>query len=533
MTFMSLHARTLMSVLVVVVSFYLWIRYRKDDRADTWLVLLLLGLTFFLRWFWMDDREGNVDTSTWLAGAQAVRHYGDPVWKLLNYSDSRPLTVFPIWASSWFGIDPGYRSTECIGVLCWLGTAFFSYRTLALYVGSSLAMLLAWVLCLFIGTTWNNEHTAYNSEHLSIFMLALATYGYLSYEKKGRTSPITALGIGVLLGSLLFVKFQNVPMGLVIAAFMMVSLFRKGEFRTLAFLMLGGVLPTLIVNVIFLIHGKLDEFWVNYVWHYLLYSYTTEFQSLPVSERFNPIRVGRFLLSAPQSRLLLVGLFVTLAGGMIYSAFYGARNSFVRTVRYFTLLTLVASTYAMIQAGNPFHHYALYLFHPLILSVGTWLTAPRSKTIGILSGALLLVAVVQGVWNLQTTPEPEAANYPDSEKQIVRTIVENSADGDNLVIWGWVDRWHHYSERACGYRLAHSHLLYMKSDLFDRRLANFLEDMEANKPALFIDAAIERYSVIPNMEKPHELFPKVKSYIDQHYQPLTTIDSVRIYQRIR
>lgn len=533
MTFISLHARTLMSVLLVVVSLYLWFRYRKDDRAGTGLVLALLGLTFFLRWYWMDDLEGNVDTSTWLASTLSVRHYPDSFWKLLNYTDSRPLTVFPLWAATWFGVDAGYRTAECVGVICWLGTLFFTYRALTLYVSNSLAVLLTWVLCLFIGTTWNNEHTAYNSEHFSIFLIAVATYAHLSFEKKGRTTALKAFGTGFLLGSLLFAKFQNVPMGLVVAGFMMTSLYRKKDFRSLAFLVSGGILPTIIVNIIFWSHGKLDEFWVNYVWHYILYSYTTEFQPLSVGERFNPIRAGRFLLSAVQSRAILSALLLVLTGGVAYAAFSAPQGSFVRTIRLFTLPLLAASMYAIVQAGNPFHHYALYIFHPLILATGAWLTAPRSRAVPLLGGALLLAAVGQGVWNLNTTPAPVISNYPPSEKQIIQTILDNSTEQDRLVVWGWVDRWHHYTVRPCGYRLAHTHLMYMKSDLYSRRMANFLEDMEANKPAIFVDAAIDRYSVIEGLEKPHDTFPEVKSYIDRHYQPLATIDSVRIYRRIR
>ncbi|MEO6686379.1 MAG: hypothetical protein ABIN24_10445, partial [Dyadobacter sp.] len=81
----------------------------------------------------MEEAESNIDTSTWLSGMHTVNHYSAWIWTLLNYTDSRPLTVLPLILVSKLGLNVGYVVSECVGLIFWLATTFFLYKIFDLF----------------------------------------------------------------------------------------------------------------------------------------------------------------------------------------------------------------------------------------------------------------------------------------------------------------------------------------------------------------------------------------------------------------
>ncbi|PKK38520.1 hypothetical protein BWI96_01755 [Siphonobacter sp. SORGH_AS_0500] len=473
-----------------------------------------------------------MDTSTWLSSAISINYYPDKLWKILNYTDSRPLTVLPILIPSWLGINLSYALTNVVTILCWLGIIFYFYKSIALFIDAKRALLITWTLCLFISTTWSLQHTAYNSEHISIFFITLATYLYVKFEKTGQTSGFQIFTLGIILGSLIYAKFQNAPMGLVIAAFAMLLTLRLKNYTFLALLILGGILPTLLINLVFIYYHKLSDFWINYFWNYLLYSYSTQFQSLPTIERFNPIRIGKFILNVKSSRIYFFALIPLTILGVSYTLFRSRiTSSFEKINGYFSVLMVATSLYAIGQSGNLFSHYILYLFIPVLYCIAAFIPYSNRKISYASILLLVLVSLIQAIYNVFTIPPESSSDKVAYETQIVDKIRQHSTDKDNIVIWGWVDRWYVQSNRACGYRMPHSHHLFMKSDLYAHRIANFIGDMEENKPEIFIDTMESTYPMAKGLGKAHEYYAEVKAYVGSKYHLISTIDQVRIFKR--
>lgn len=525
-------------VLLVVsgclAKFYMLPEWNKlsSQRAIVYL-FFLLTLTFLVRLPYVVDVELNIDTSTWLTAVIAIKHYPDQLWTFLNYTDSRPLTVLPLLIVSFLGIHTGYYASECVGIIFWLGSVFFLFKTLNLFLTKRASLLICWGLCLLIGTMYLSDYTSYNSEQVGILMLSAAVYGYTSYLKKIRNSHLLILGTGFILGNLPFVKFQNVPMGLLIAGFFLFEIINRKEWKKALLLITGGILPALLINIYYISQGKLEMFWNNYFWNYFYYSYTTQFSSVPIGERFNPIRVAKFIYNSQNSRIYLLTvtslIIACLATG--YKSVFSAKNP-VRTTLLFGFLFILVSLYSLFQSGNSFQHYRLYLFIPLTLFFGLLtgiLSAERQKR--MLMIFLSLCTLMAGI-NILARPESVDMSHADLDRKIVQSIKANSSEKDPIVIWGWRDQLYVHANRPMGYRDAHTFHFSLKSELIPTWTADLMADLQTNKPLLFIDTTQpEDYSIFSKILVTHEKIPAVRQYVSRFYHLIDTIDGTRIYKR--
>ncbi|MBC7892043.1 MAG: hypothetical protein H7Y12_07530, partial [Sphingobacteriaceae bacterium] len=332
-------------------------------RASYWLAGLL-GVTFLLRWVYVLDIERSVDTSVWMASTLAVRSYPDKLWTWLNYSDSRPLTVLPLMISNALGFTISYSFTEYLGLVFVLGALTFLYHTFRQFLEPTESLMLIATACLFWSTTWFKDYVAFNSELVSVAGISVAVWGYFRY----RASPEKNTGLlvlnGLVLGWLPYVKFQNVPLELVLGAFLSFELLRRRRFGQMALLVGCGILPTILIVGYFGARNQIDVFWKDYFWQYFYYSYTNDFSSLPVSQRFTPWRIARFVYAGSwQSGIYFTGLTGVLAA----AGYYGYKTPKKPPTGWlpllFGLLFWLSCLYAALQAGNFFQHYLIfYLF---------------------------------------------------------------------------------------------------------------------------------------------------------------------------
>lgn len=170
-----------------------------------------------------------------VGGVISIDKSSDPIWTWLNYTDGRPLTVVPLLIASALGFDATYPVAEGVGIICWLFTIVILYQTLRRLSLSALqALTVILPLLTWLGTTAYHDHLAYNSEAVSVLMLTagISAYVYAFHRRDLPTvnrqlSFMFWLGLGIGLGLLVYAKFQNVPMGLVIAAFLAYELIIK------------------------------------------------------------------------------------------------------------------------------------------------------------------------------------------------------------------------------------------------------------------------------------------------------------------
>lgn len=522
---------------LLFTTFWLAKTYLKPNkysiRSPEFLVLGLLVLTFSIRFFYMEEVESNIDTSTWLSGMHTVNHYNSWLWTLLNYTDSRPLTVLPLILVSKLGINVGYIVSECIGLLFWLTTTFFLYKIFDLFLSKEINLILIWGFCLLIGTTFVSDYTAYNSEQLSVLMLTASTYAYLSYCYGRWKSYTGILVFGIIMGSLVYVKFQNVPMGIFITSALLIELIIQKRWQSITILIIGGFLPTIVINLYYFSQGSLTIFWNNYFWNYFYYAYTTQFSDVPISDRFNLVRIFRFIYFYDDSKWYFFVITIIVTVGIISNVIKRLPTSISqRKFFIFSFLYLFVCLYAILQSGNSFGHYKLYLWVPVTLFTGIIISiSPVIVQKYCLLFFLVTGTVIAGK-NLLLKEKNLVAIHSMLDQKIIASIRRNSRSDESVVVWGWRDQLYVRTQRPMGYRDAHSFHFALKSRLIPYWTTDFLNDIQQNKPSVFIDVTKpEGYSTFAKILSPHNNIPQIKKYINKYYSLIETIEGVRVYKR--
>lgn len=507
-------------------------RARQNAPARVLWLLATLVVVAVLRLPCLRDVEPNPDASTWLAASLTVLRRPDPLLTLLTYADARPLTVLPLVLAQAAGVPFGYAGAEAVGLLCWLGTLAAVYRLFRFQFSGPESLLGAWVLALFVGTTNFPDHVGYNSEHLAVLMLALGTCGALAVRTK-TVQPWQAALLGLLLGFLPFEKFQAVPMGLVLAAFAAWALARRRAWTALGALVAGGVVPTALVVGTMAGAGRLDAFLDTYLGHYFSYSFTQEHSRLSAAERFSPVRAGRLVFGNWQVVFYLAGQALALVLGLIL-LFRRKRSvpSFFRENLVLSGLLLVASGYAVLQAGNDFVHYTLLLFVPLLYAVGAVLAGLGPGERRAVGALVLAAALVQGVFNAWTRRPAAPLETASADHRLAALIQANGRPDQPLVVWGYADRLHVLTRRPMGYRFANTFYVYAAyRGFYEKNLRYFLDDVAENRPAVFVDAMGPAFSWLGDDRKRHEAFPAVAAWVRAHYRLVGEVDGARVYRR--
>jgi hypothetical protein len=508
-----------------------WLK-KKENRAGLFLAISLL-LVFVARWLFVVDVEANPDASTWLAVTLTSGSRPDPVYTLLSYADARPLTVLPLVLARALGLAPGYANAELVGVLCWLGTLALAYRVLRLQLAPPVSGLLVWALGLFVATVGYNDYIAYNSEHFGVLLLTAGTLAVLRLTRQPRTTWWTAGLLGLLLGCLPYEKLQLVPMGLVLAGAALLTLLRRRAWLAAGALVAGGVLPTELLVGFFADRGELDVFYNTYFWHYFYYAYSQEFSPMPLAQRFSPWRVVRFVFGNRQAVGYLLGQVLALGTGLWLVRERAQKTAFARADRRLSGLLLLASLYAVLQAGNPFTHYTWLLFVPLLLLVGAVVAGMSPRHQRMVLGLVLVTALGQALWNGATRrPLPPSSTEP-MDARVVALIRANSRPGDPLLVWGYADRYHLLTDRPMGYRYANTFYVYAAYRAVEaENHGYFFEDLEKNRPIVFVDAMTPELSLAGQARFQHDRFPAVAAYVRRHYRLVGSVDGARVYRRV-
>ncbi|WP_234646151.1 hypothetical protein [Dyadobacter sp. CY356] len=480
----------------------------------------------------MEEAESNIDTSTWLSAMHSVNHYSSWLWTILNYTDSRPLTVLPLIIVSKFGVNVGYITSECIGLLFWLLTTFFLYKIFDLFLSKRVNLILIWGFCLLIGTTFVSDYTAYNSEQPSVLMLTSSIYAYFSYCYGQWKNNFGILAFGIVMGSLVYVKFQNVPMGFFITIAFLIEILLQKRWKSAAILITGGLLPTTLINLYYFSQDSLMIFWNNYFWNYFYYAYTTQFSDVPISDRFNLIRIFRFIYFYDDSKWYFLSISLIITVGVISNvAKRISTTSKQKKIFFFTLLYTFVCLYAILQSGNSFAHYKLYLWVPATLFTGIIISiSPEILQKYCLYFFLISGTIVAGK-NILVKEKNQVAIHSALDQKIIASIRKNSSSNEPVIVWGWRDQLYVRAARPMGYRDAHSFHFALKSRLIPFWTTDFLNDIRRNKPAVFVDVTKpEGYSTFARILSPHHKIPKIRDHIKKYYALVENIEGVKIYK---
>lgn len=509
---------------------------RLKGADNWWNVLFVSSLLVFIafRWFYQISTELDVDTSTWISSAISTAHSDRPLWTLLNYSDSRPLTVLPLALAEMAGIKVDWALADGIGVMLWVPTLTFVFLMFKHWFSSAQSFLFTAPLLFFQAFHLWPSFMTYNSEHVCILMLTVGFWAVIKLKDNVYPSWCYFL-LGVWLGLLPFAKFQTIPMGLILALFLAFFLLKTQQRKRLLALIGGGILPLSLVNGYYYYYDQLETFWNDYFWNYYYYSFSTVHSKLETSHRFSPLTVGRFVFQPAATRVFWIVQLVFITTGIVQFLRCPSRRVAVsRSVIGLAVGVALVSLYAVLQAGNPFDHYLLFLFVPAVILASFCSLYFSQKMFSSLWTVALLAIALEGARNVVEFPLGTIPLLPESDKMISKAIRANIFANETMTIWGYADRFFVYEHLPAGNRLPHSYWIYTESPLQTHRQRELIDDLDQNKPALFMDAMTTNVSTIyvpDNVNYRHEKFPIIAKYVRAHYTLVEEVEGVRLYRR--
>lgn len=503
----------------------------KRNVWPEWALLSVsLLFVFALRMGRQPDVELNPDTSAWISGAISAARSDAPIWTLLTHSDSRPLTVLPLFLLEWLGLPVDWYVADLTGLVLWLFTAVACYRILRRWMSPRRAGLGTLPLLLFLAGTTEPDYIAYNSEHVGVLMLTLGFGWVLTLE----TAPPRlgrSLLLGVWLGCLPFAKFQTVPMGVCLGLGAAFFLYRRGQFRPLVGLFIGSVLPTVLVLAYYAYRETATSFWNDYFWNYYYYSFTTVYSNVPVGNRFSLNYVGRLFFQHTYTRFFwLSGALLLSLGMYAYATSRRQGREATPAVHGLCLLLLLSSVYAAVQAGNLYDHYTLFVVVPLLLAAALFAQSlpplPFRLSYCLVIGLLLLESTLNG-FTYSLAPRFQPTLTDRLIRQRVAAVVQ---PGQTMTIWGYADRFFVWSRRAAGNRLSHTFWAYWPSPLRPYRQTELLHDLTTHQTPWFLDFSQSRAMLDSTIDRP-DRFPVLAMYLHRHYTLVDSVERVRFYKR--
>ncbi|GAB3250004.1 hypothetical protein GCM10027347_07480 [Larkinella harenae] len=499
--------------------------------SGQWAVGISFVLFVLIRILYRSDYEQNVDTSTWIASALTVGQSSNPFYTLLTVSDGRPLGVLPLALLEIAGIPLSYGLTDFAGVLLWCLTLWLFWRICAAYLDEAVATVLLWLPLLLLSTIWYHDFASFNTEVTGNLWLIVGLYGLLRIESKPVSRVVL---IGFWLGCLPFVKFQTVPMGLVFGLFAAWKLYRSSRFGALVAVLGGALLPVCLLTVFYAAHDDLESFWGDYFSNYFVYSYTTEYSALSGWERFSPGRMARFVFHSYK----VAGYWIGILGAMLVGVWRFRHGPVFQSVDqrgrfWLGLGWLLASLYAVLQAGNPYPHYQLFLIFSslfvlaVLLEINGFSTVRRMVVLSL--GLVLVQAAVNAFYRAPIPRHPGEPLF----RQLATEIRLRGQPNEPVVLWGYLDRLYVYARRPMGYRSSNTFWVYAPTSTQPYRIQQFLSDLEQTRPRLFVDVMSPRIAPFSDPAYQFERIPAVRDYIHQHYRLVKTVEDVRIFERIK
>lgn len=489
-------------------------------------LLLALSLLLYMRLpviFY--NRELNVDEGQMLT--QAMTLLKDPVyWRSVDGTTGGPL-------GSYFLLIPGLLlgnfsyMTGHLGAVLLIGTTIV-FLTLALknWFGTRVAQLIALPVLLFYAFTQYGDFVHYSSELVPVTLLSILVY--LLSKPAFLTNAGAAVAFGVLCLAMPFGKIQSLPLLAACLGYYLYLVVVNKAYKSLVLAIASGITALGLLILVLWLNDVLDDFLFYYINANFNYgdggNWGQNLLKLPAQ-----FSVG-FDYSLVILPLIICSLLVALNRGKLRSDLF-----------LFSLGLLVMGILAVSRTGTGYTHYLFFLVIPFALLSATLLAAVGSLH---WSGALALTGtslVTLGILTLVHVKKEHMLNHYSSTPTFNRTfpispvgeIIDSyKQPGDDLVVWGW--NCQYYVETQMPQGVAENHTIRSSFDhpLRDEYQERFMENMQRNHPAVFVDAVGKTsFWMQDPATQSYESFPALKNYINQGYRLVSNDHDVRIFVR--
>ncbi|BDG09415.1 glycosyltransferase family 39 protein [Anaeromyxobacter paludicola] len=419
------------------------------------------------------------------------------------------------------------------GVLLVLATALLARAAARAWTGDDRAGWCAAFAAVLAGMV---ELPSVSAELVMNLPAAAALLLFVRARREGR--PGLDLAAGLCVGAASLVKHQaavlDLGLGLALLWEARDPRARRGALRGFGLLALGSALPWLATSAWFAAQGRFAPF----------YDWVFARNFLYVSRLAGDAALPRFAASFAECVLGATGLLWALA------ALETRRALAPDPIRRGLALTLLLTWLPVSAGGRFYEHYFLQFAPPLAILAAPGLAAITRAWGGLGRFRRAGLAALLALPVLGTTGYAVARgllrDYPGQEPRanaLAAWLRENTAPTDRLFVWGHFSPIYYLSQRLPGTRYltcsVHEgnfdpgHL----PDGFDaaahrseRDVRATLEDLEANRPALFVDtgpADIHHWSRVPLAA-----FPDLRDYLLAHYAPVATPGGAVVYRRL-
>lgn len=514
--------------------------------------------------------EINVDESQILA--QALKYLADPLpWRSVVGGSGGPINTWVLLWAPLFGLKLSYLAARITSLLCAFATLTGCALALREIAGSRLALLLTLPAAFLLLSTLNFDFLHFSSEQFPAVLCAWTVY--LLAKQCFSTSRIRSFLIGFFTGAFPFTKIQVAPAGILLFLLGTAILCRRpaspstSNRSSLLVQALGGLtVPALILGPVALA-GAWGDFMEFYIRSGLQYS--------NASSRISTLD---FLFKgAPDFSAFLTVIIAASAGALLIQCFrrpkaFSAPANLLHGAGLLSLFGILL--YGIVRAGFGFPHYLMHLVVPSTLAAGWFAshllseqyeayspapeailpptvsssikrsekakaskrkasattapslspdsTAAQSRRLGVgiaIAAVLLCLIQSRSTFTIYSKNQLLLAPWGQENSPIADALKQMANPGDSLCIWGWYPKLHVFSQLRPATRFAAGSLPAVPDPEHNPTLRAFLSDVQASKPAFFVDASDEFVfpGAAPDSQPRHYSFPEFARWVQSEY----------------
>ncbi len=471
------------------------------NSGSLFLLLGLLTISLFRSFTFYADSY-NPDEGMHLANAIALNDDFRP-WGSTDFTTFGPVNAVLILLTgkilAFFGIKSAfsYFTLRLLNLLI-LDVSFILFqKTLEKNVQPLVSRSVSMLFVIFYGFHFQADCLAFNSEITYLLFITAALY--LLCRMDGGISKRMLFGFGAVCGTMPYIKLQTVPMCAVMLCggyARMLCFYRpfdktakKNALRSASMLTAGVLLPTMLVAMAVFPHENgFQDAWFCFIEN------AKSHIGNPGAVKYVSQLIRLLEMFSPDA--LKIGIVVSVA----LAAYLAYRKHKVSWGFLFSVLLLLASSFAAVRSFRLFYHYIHFLVVPvlLFLAIAAQMLADQEECfVGIrikpvLIGLLFFCSIRQfGIYY-----EEIKTNTVFSSKQVVGEshpnltqaaafLSEHTSSGDTVVIWGWESRLYVYANRRSATRQTDIQRLF--APYSERNVQMYLADIQSNHPAYLVD----------------------------------------------
>ncbi|MCE6988945.1 hypothetical protein [Dyadobacter sp. CY323] len=496
-----------------------------------YLVLCMALLVFMRLPVVVYNREINPDESQMIS--HAITLFQDAVyWRSVDGTTIGPLDNYLLVLPKLLGFQLNYSSGRFMGLLCTAGSLLFLFFSIKNWFGANVARGLILVPLFLLAFTQEIDFVHNSSEQLPIFLLAWNTWLLSRLSTSNRNFTRNAFLIGFVAGTIPFAKLQAVPQAFVIAlaAFWFCYLhFRKNnEFRPILTLIAGGLSFPFCVLIWTLSNAVFNDLIDFYILGNMVYA---EGATLPQI----PSQFIKILALSSDFQLFTLTIVIAILAGIYFHFKNPDKRREGMEIRFFILMLVLSSIYAITKSGNDFIHYLNFCIIPLTLLAAS-ATARLGKWASVFPLVLLCWFVGNDAFSYAREGMLNKFNSVNArtlgESPVVTELKKYSKKGDYMTVWGWQCVYYVEAQLAQGTSENHTERSIFNHPMRETYRRKFLSDLNRTKPAFILDAVGKNSVWVQNKETQGiSSYPELFQYVQMHYKLAGDFDDTRLYVR--